>query len=339
MSSNEALASDIAQLQLISQYTNTTLGFLILICGVVGNLLNILTLITLGNYRHNASSLYTLAKSFFDLTALFMGLFTLILSRGLRIDAMSTNLVWCKTRIPLLYISAFGSYTCLCLQSIDTFLATSHSAYWRQKSNVRTARIFIIGFLLVWIGHEVPYFFLQDLIKLRCVSTNAAYTQYRTYFIAFGFFTVIPVSIVSIFGYLSYRHVNSQLLRERQHSTSRLTRQMASMALFQIINVLAFSIPFATTQAYFLARVNVTKNAYPLAQEQFAQLFFNVFLSGLYGVRYLLILFHIKDSDICALGLLLLLLCRFETIQRTSCGCSKKGIQMRKPKKKSRHAS
>lgn len=77
MSSNAALASDIAQLQLISQYVSTTVGFIILSFGVVGNLINILTLITLGNFKHNASSLYILAKSFFDLNALFIGVFTL----------------------------------------------------------------------------------------------------------------------------------------------------------------------------------------------------------------------------------------------------------------------
>lgn len=210
----------------------------------------------------------------------------MILNRGLRIDSMSTNLVWCKARIPLLYINAFGSFTCLCLQSIDTLLATSHSAYWRQKSNVQTARILIIGFLFLWIGHELPYFFLQDLINLKCASTNAAYTQYRTYFIAFGFFTVIPVSIVSIFGCLSYHHVQREFVQDRQHVSSRLTRQMASMALFQIINVLAFSIPFTVTQAYFLARANAVKDAYQQAQEQFAQLFFNILLAGLYVVRF-----------------------------------------------------
>jgi hypothetical protein len=87
-------------------------------------------------------------------------------------------------------------------------------------------------------------------------------------------------------GYLSYRHVRRELVPDRQHISSRLTRQMASMALFQIINVLAFTIPFTVTQAYFLGRANSVKDAYQQAQEQFAQLFFNVFLAGLYGVRF-----------------------------------------------------
>ena len=265
---------------------------MLLLCGVVGNLLNILTLITLGNYKHNASSLYILAKSFFDLIALFIGVFTVILTRGLRIDSMSTNFVWCKTRIPLLYIHALGSYTCLCLQSIDTFLATSHSPYLRQKSNIRAARALIIGFVFLWIMHELPYFFFQDLINLKCVSTISVYTQYRTYFIAFGLLTMIPVSIVFIFGYLTYRNVHGQSLQDRQRSSSRLTRQMTSMSLFQIINVLIFSIPFTITQAYFLTRASSSKNAYQQAQEQFAQLFFMIFLSGIYAVRLIYSISH-----------------------------------------------
>ncbi|CAF4233673.1 unnamed protein product [Rotaria socialis] len=283
MSSNVILTSNIAQLQLISQYVSTTVGFVILFFGVVGNLLNILTLIKLGNHKHNTSSLYILVKSFFDLIVLFVGLFAVILNHGLSINSMSTNVVWCKARIPLIYINGFSSFTCLCLHSIDTFLATSNSAYWRRKSNVRTARILIIGFLFLWIGHELPYFFIQDTFNLRCVSTNGAYTQYSTYFIAFGLFAIIPVSIVSIFGYLSYRHVHSQLLEDTHRPLSRLTKQMTSMALFQIINIVGFSIPNGIIQAYFLASANLNKDPHRQAQEQFVQLFFNVLLCGLYA--------------------------------------------------------
>ena len=154
--------ADIAQLRSISTYMNTTFAFIIFFSGVIGNVLNILTLFTLKNYKHNASSLYILTKSFFDLSALVFSLFMLILTRGIGVSSMSTNYVWCKARIPLIYVSAFGSFTCLCLQSIDAFLATSYSAYWREKSNVRTARLLIIGFLCVWIAHECPYFFFQD---------------------------------------------------------------------------------------------------------------------------------------------------------------------------------
>ncbi|CAF3397562.1 unnamed protein product [Rotaria socialis] len=289
MSSNVILTSNIAQLQLISQYVSTTVGFVILFFGVVGNLLNILTLIKLGNHKHNTSSLYILVKSFFDLIVLFVGLFAVILNHGLSINSMSTNVVWCKARIPLIYINGFSSFTCLCLHSIDTFLATSNSAYWRRKSNVRTARILIIGFLFLWIGHELPYFFIQDTFNLRCVSTNGAYTQYSTYFIAFGLFAIIPVSIVSIFGYLSYRHVHSQLLEDTHRPLSRLTKQMTSMALFQIINIVGFSIPNGIIQAYFLASANLNKDPHRQAQEQFVQLFFNVLLCGLYALNSLII--------------------------------------------------
>lgn len=198
---------------------------------------------------------------------------------------MSTNYIWCKVRIPLIYINGFSSYTCLCLHSIDTFLATSNSAHWRQKSNVRTARILIIGFLFLWIGHEIPYFFFQDLINLRCVSISAVYTLYSTYFIALGLFTFIPVAIISIFGYFSYHHVRGQLSNDRHRSLSRLTTQMTSMALFQIFNIASFSIPYGIIQIYFLISINWNKDAYRQAQEQFVQLFFNVLLCSIYAVR------------------------------------------------------
>ncbi|CAF1330971.1 unnamed protein product [Adineta steineri] len=283
MSSNVTVASNIIQLNLISQYLGTATGFTIVFLGVIGNFLNILTLITLGNYKHNASSLYILVKSFFDLITLFTGVFVVTLNRGLGISSISTNFVYCKIRIPLIYITGLSSYTCLCLHSIDTCLATSNSVYWRQKSNIVTARILIIGFFFFWIGHEIPYFFFQDLVNLRCVSINAIFTQYNTYFIAFGLFTVIPISIVFIFGYFSYRHVRSQFSQDRNRPLSRLTKQMTSMAIFQVMNLLIFAFPYAILQAYSFATMNLNKSAFRQAQEQFALSFLNIFLSGLYA--------------------------------------------------------
>jgi hypothetical protein len=65
MSSGTTLALDFAQLQFISQCVSTAFGFLILAFGVKGNLLNILHSLYWGNYKHNASSLYILAKIIF----------------------------------------------------------------------------------------------------------------------------------------------------------------------------------------------------------------------------------------------------------------------------------
>jgi hypothetical protein len=126
------------------------------------------------------------------------------------------------------------------------------------------------------------------------VSTNAAYTQYRTYFIPFGLLTVIPIGIVSIFGYLSYRHLHREHLQVRQRTLPRLTRQMTIMAIFQIINLLVFTTPFAISTAYFLVQANFVKDAYLQAQQQFAQLFFSVLLYGIYAVRFTHSVSHIR---------------------------------------------
>ncbi|CAF0744470.1 unnamed protein product [Adineta steineri] len=140
MSSNLTNTSIIFQLDRLSRNLNLTIGFIILIGGSFGNLLNIFVFISSGNYKHNASSLYAMVRSFFDLVVLYCGLFTRILSFGFQIDATVTNQVWCKLRVAFIDVAALMSFTCLCMQSIDAFFASSRSVVYRQLSSVRIAR-------------------------------------------------------------------------------------------------------------------------------------------------------------------------------------------------------
>ncbi|CAF1434991.1 unnamed protein product [Didymodactylos carnosus] len=271
-------SNDIRQLQLATQYLAFAVGFPVLIIGIVGNLLNIIVFLTLGNYRHNACSFYMLAKSFFDLNTLLVGLIGHIIIQGFRSYALTSG-TWCRLRIPLLYISSLCSYTCLCFQSIDLFLCTSRSAILRQQSTVRRAHYLVIGFLFIWICNESPYYFMQQLSIMpnwRCQTTNTIYAQYRSYFTILGLSITIPIVIISLFGYLSYRNMHRMNMDER-HTHSTFNRQFIKMGLSAIIVVLVFQAPYAIAQVYFTATANLTKDVYRQTQEQLANVFFFIY--------------------------------------------------------------
>ena len=101
-----------------------------------------------------------LVRSFLDLNMLLVGLVTRILSTGFQIDPTSTSRAWCKIRPAFLDINAESTYTLLCLQSIDAFICSSPSVALRQKSNIRTARYLVFGFIFFWIIYGLPYYFL-----------------------------------------------------------------------------------------------------------------------------------------------------------------------------------
>ncbi|CAF1305617.1 unnamed protein product [Rotaria sp. Silwood1] len=274
MSSND---TSIVQLQLVTKYIAFAVGFPVLIIGIVGNLMNIIVFLSLGNYKTNASSFYMLAKSFFDLNVLIIGLIGHIIIQGFRSYAVTSG-SWCRFRIPLLYINSLCSYTCLCLQSIDSFLCSSQNTILRQQSTVRRAHYLVIGFLFVWICNEAPYYFMQQVNFIpnwRCQTTNTIYAQYRSYFTILGLSNIIPILIISLFGYLSYR--NMHRLHINQRTFSIFNRQTIKMALFTISIVLMFQAPYTIAQIYFTSTVNIAKSIYRQTQEQLANVFFFIY--------------------------------------------------------------
>lgn len=280
----------ILSLTLLSQQLNIVLGFVILISGLVGNILNIIVFLSLGSFKTNACSFYILTRSLFDIVALFIGVGTRILSQGFHIDFTLSNQLWCKFRIPLLDIATLCSFSCLCFQSMDTFFGSSRSVFWRRQSNIKVARNLVIIFLCVWILLDLPYFFLQNLIlnvrsgTYTCITTNGNYALFRSYFIVLGLYLAIPVMVISVFGFLTYRQFQ-KLSAHEQRSLSALTKQMMRMVLFQIIIVLAFVTPNSLATIYFVTTASVIKSVYRLAQESVIQVVFNIYGYGALSVR------------------------------------------------------
>ncbi|UJR23842.1 hypothetical protein I4U23_026817 [Adineta vaga] len=279
MSSN---VTNMPNLQMISQNLSLTVGFIFLISGILGNILNIIIFITSGHYRHNASSYYIIARSFSDLTVIGFGLSTRLFSYNFRLDPTKISQFWCKFRVPLIYVASLTSLTFLCMQSINAYLSSSRSVIYRRMSNVRIARYLILSTLCIWILHEIPYVYYQQLINVvgtsSCISTNVSYSWYHNYFIQIGLWTIIPVTIIIVFAFLTYAHLH------QRHALHDLTKQMIIMALAQSASVLIFQVPAGAAQTYFFVTANVNKSAYQYEIEQVIQLVFSSYGYGTYVV-------------------------------------------------------
>ncbi|CAF1179757.1 unnamed protein product [Adineta steineri] len=155
---NTSITLAILQLQTAFRYLSFILGFILLIGGVLGNILNIIAFIKVGNYKNNACSLDMFVRAFIDLYALLAGLATRILATGFQIDFTLMNRIWCKTRVGFLDINSQSTYTLICLQAIGAFMCSSPSVVLRQKSTIQIARYLIVGTLCFWFIHEIPYF-------------------------------------------------------------------------------------------------------------------------------------------------------------------------------------
>ncbi|CAF1330885.1 unnamed protein product [Adineta steineri] len=288
MSSNNNTSITLAILQLQSgfYYSSLILGFILLIGGVLGNILNIIIFIKFGNYKNNACSLYMFVRTFLDLNMLLAGLATRILATGFQTDFTLMNRIWCKTRLGFTDINGITTYTLICLQAIDAFICSSPSVGVRQKSNIRIARYLIIGTLCFCFIHEIPYFIFQDLVNVggtpMCITTNTIYAQYRSYVVSLGIITTIPITVISTFGFLTVQHMKTIAVTR---TLSSLTRQTISMALFQIVALLVFNSPFATWQIYSIITANVVKDTYRRVVEQLITSFIATYAYGPYAVN------------------------------------------------------
>jgi hypothetical protein len=287
MASNSSIS---AQTQILSQYLSLTLGFILLIHGTIGDCLNIFVFLTFGQYKQNASSLYMLAGSLFNLLFLLIGLTTRILNQRFNRDLTLINPIWCKMRSSLLDILSLCSFTCVCLQSIDIVFVTSRSVIMRQRSTIKIARCLLIGFMFLWITHEIPSFIFQNFIYTNgtptCVTTNPIYVLYHTYGTTLLLTICVPISLISFFAFHIYKNLRS--LTGRNHQLlSASTRQMIRMSLYQMIIVLLFQFPYGIATAYFTGTINLPKSHDRQLQDKLTQTFFNVYVYGLYAVSNL----------------------------------------------------
>ncbi|CAF4219963.1 unnamed protein product, partial [Adineta steineri] len=82
----------------ISQQITIYLGLFLLITGVVGNGLLILTFSAVRTYRKTPCTFYFLIRSADNIAFILINLISRIVSAGYGIDLTRTSVVWCKIR-------------------------------------------------------------------------------------------------------------------------------------------------------------------------------------------------------------------------------------------------
>jgi hypothetical protein len=230
-----------------------------------------------------------LAKALVELNALVVGLGTRILAAGFQIDWAVINRPWCTIRRCWITMNNVISFSLLAMQSIDVYLCSSSSAILRQKSNIIYARRIVVGILALGFLHSLPFVFYQKLIVTpagvaACNTINPIYNQYQLYFINLCLYVVIPVTVISVFGLLTYRNVHSVNRRQQRHILSNIVRQMIRMSLYNIVIVIIFVTPYGIIQLYLLLTSGLSKTAIRMAQEQVVSTFSTIYFYGAFSV-------------------------------------------------------
>jgi len=101
------------------------------------------------------------------------------------------------------------SMTCLCLATIDQYLATSSSVYFQRLCNIKLARRLIIIAVLIWLLHGIAYLLYFDHIQLSttnkttCTGITSTLNYYRNNVFTICIIGYFPSVIAAIFCTLS----------------------------------------------------------------------------------------------------------------------------------------
>ncbi len=229
------------------------MGTTITIGGVLGGIVNVIIFLSLKTYRQSSSAFYLTIVSIVNIGQLLTGLLSRVLINAVGVDWTETSLAYCKIRNYLFQACAIISPICLCLATIDQFLATSACPRWQRWSNNKIARYLSAISAIFWLAYGIPYFIYYNIVVSSttgissCVITNPIFNQYYNVFHVPILMCAVPLGITIIFGLLAYHNV-----RQLSHRTVPIVRRRHEVQLTVMVLVQVVFNLFATTPCFIV---------------------------------------------------------------------------------------
>ena len=251
-------ASIVLSLAYATQQVTIYLRSFIFITGLTSNTLNIIVFLSLKTFRESSCAFYLTMMSFVNNGQMFLGLLLRILSVGFGIDWSISILAYCKLRYYFFQVCSLLSYTCMCLATIDQFLATCSHPRWQKFSNIKLAHWLVAIFSFIWILHGIPVIYFYDHVipitanQTVCKITNIIFQEYYNYFYLLVLLGIIPVFVIVLFGFLAYRNVRKLTCRTKPLVRRETDKQLTKMVLVQDIYNLFFIIPYIVVYSMVL---------------------------------------------------------------------------------------
>lgn len=249
-------------------------GSVLFVLGFSGN---ILTIYLLRSTRHRSVTLISIVLSIANIVSLIVGLLNRVVVAIVGIDPTLISPVWCKLRVYVGQTSVLFCQSCACLASINCFLTSSRHVRWRRLVSLSITRYSIVTIALLWLLHGL---FNPLLTELRfnssgtysCSLTSVIATNYTGFFLRPVLIGVFPISVLIIFGILTYRNLNQLQLKRRFDQQT-----LSKMLLFQMIAYVLGTVPYASFYTYqSISGALRTKSSFERAQESLVLDFINI---------------------------------------------------------------
>ena len=251
-------------LALTSQRIITYMGMTSVVLGTLGGVLNIIVFLSLKTFRESSSAFYLTVMSFFNVGHLINGQLSRVLITGFGISMTQTSLFYCKFRPFGIQLFSYTSFTCMCLATIDQFLATSARANWQHWSTVKLAKYSCAMTIVVWAIYCTPYLiFYGHTISaepggVECSMNRASFHWYHFYINNFAIESVLFIAVSVLFGCLALRNVRHIAFRTVPVVRRELDKQLTKMVLVQLAVYVFTVAPYAVMNT--IANMITTRN-------------------------------------------------------------------------------
>ncbi|UJR34730.1 hypothetical protein I4U23_027507 [Adineta vaga] len=159
----------------LAEFTPTfaiSVFFFIFIVGTIGNLLNLMTLLS-KDFRTKSCTFYMICGSLLDLVHNMFTITVRLSTEYFGNSATSITRDVCKLRGYLPICLSTMVATCVSLATFDRFMSTSLSVHWRNLSSIWFAkRLFFISMLIVIISGMFQLIIFDIYNGICTVSSN-----------------------------------------------------------------------------------------------------------------------------------------------------------------------
>jgi len=219
-------------------------GSIFLVTGLIGNGINTFIFSSVDTYRRNPCTFYFLIASISNIFYLLVNLITRITGSLYNVDLTRTSIIWCKARAFFDGFFSPISLSCLCLAIIDQFFVTSQNVNIRRYSNIKWAHRIVLVIIIVWFIQGSFSAVFYNISSVGCLSFNAAYNTYVTVYITVVV-CALPVSVITVFGWLTYRNIRQTIVLAREHADHQLVRIVLVEVILVIISITPYGIDIA----------------------------------------------------------------------------------------------
>ncbi len=261
------------------------IGYLVIITGLFGSVIDILVFTQLKLFRRNQSAFYLTVAAIVESCQLIFATTTRTITTESGYDPTQTSIVWCKLRA---YLIQFGSTVLpitICFSAIDQYLSTSYHNRLREISTFKLAQS-LIGILIILAGsYSVSFAVFQEIRpKSGCGTYNPSFNYFYSFVHLCLVIGIVPIVVSTLFSLLSYRNVRRITRRQIPIVRRRLDHQLTAMILVRVALFVITTLPLVSVRAYEINDPVDQNNIYSAALDQLIRTTVTTFYSFNYSV-------------------------------------------------------